>query len=90
MSEVINKGKHSVYVENRDSMELQGIKDVGGFNEEVITAESDYGGIVIRGSNLHVDELNLELGRLKVSGRISAFIYNDKVVGKGFWGKLFS
>ncbi len=90
MNEIKDKGKHSVYVQNRDVMELEGIKDVGGFNEEVITAESDYGGIVIRGSHLHVDELNLELGTLKVSGRISAFIYNDKTAGKGLWGRLFS
>ena len=90
MNEFNDKGKHTVFVQNRDSMELEGIKDVGGFNEEVITAESECGGIVIRGNNLHVDELNLELGKLKISGRISAFIYNDKVAGKGFWGRVFS
>lgn len=90
MSDNFDRMKHTVYMQNRDTMEIGGIKDVGAFNEEEITATSDWGDVVIKGNNMHVDELSLETGNLKISGKISAFIYHDKVMGKGFWGRVFS
>lgn len=90
MNEEFERERHTLKLENRESLELSGIKDVGAFNEEQIIAESSMGDIIIKGSALHVDELSLDKGRLKVSGKISAFFYNDKPSGKGFWGKIFS
>ena len=90
MSDEFNRTKHSLTLENRELMSITGIKDVGAFNDEEINASSDCGDIIIKGSALHVDELNLESGILKVSGKISAFVYNDKISGKGFWGKVFA
>ncbi len=82
--------KHSLTLENRETLEMSGVKDVGAFNEEQITATTSLGDILIKGSALHVDELNLETGSLKVSGTIGAFVYNDKVNAKGFFGRLFT
>lgn len=90
MNEEFERAKHSLKLENRELLELSGIKDVDAFNEEQITALSTYGGIIIKGEGLHVDELNLDLGKLKISGKISAFVYNDKTDVKSFWGRLFT
>ena len=90
MSDEFGRTKHTLTLENREVMSVTGIKDVGAFNEEEICASSDCGEIIIKGNSLHVDELNLDTGILKVSGKIGAFVYNDKVAGKGFWGKVFA
>ncbi len=89
MNDEFERG-HTLTLENREVLELSGIKDVDAFNEDEIIAKSSMGDIIIKGSALHVDELNLETGRLKVSGKIGAFVYNDKPTAKGFWGKVFS
>ena len=90
MNDEFEREKHTLKLDNRSVMELTGIKDVGAFNEEQVAALSSYGGILIKGEGLHVDELNLETGKLKISGKICAFVYNDKTDVKSFWGKLFS
>ena len=90
MNDEFERAKHILKLENREALELSGIKDVDAFNEEQITALSTYGGIIIKGEGLHVDELNLESGRLKISGKVCAFVYNDKSDVKSFWGRLFT
>ena len=90
MNEEFERSEHSLKMENREKLELTGINDVGAFNEEQIAASSSCGDIIIKGSGLHVDELNLETGSLKISGKVGAFVYNDRNVAKGFLGKLFS
>ncbi len=90
MNEEFDRVKHTLKLENREILELSGIKDVEAFNEDEITATSSMGDIIIKGSSLHVDELNLETGNLRVSGKIGAFMYSDKPAGKGFWNKVFS
>ena len=90
MNEEFEKAKHTLTLSNREILEMSGIKDVDAFNEEQINAKSTYGAIMIKGTGLHVDELNLDTGRLRISGKIIAFVYNDKTDVKGFWGKLFT
>ena len=84
------KKKHTLYGENRELLELGGINDVGAFNEEEISARCDYGGILIKGSNLHIEVLDLETGQLKISGKIGAVVYNDSIAAKGIFGRIFS
>ena len=90
MQESQNKIKHTLFMENRQSLELGGIKDVGAFNEEEIAASSDWGEIIVKGSALHVETLDLETGVLKIKGRVTALIYNDVAKTKSFFGRMFS
>ena len=90
MQENIAKKKHTLFLENRESLELSGINDVGAFNEEEISAESDWGSILIKGSGLKIEVLDLDTGSLKIKGNIQLFVYNDKTSGKGILGRMFS
>lgn len=90
MNENFENKKHTVFIENRESAEIGGINDVASFNETDITATCDWGDIVIKGSALHVETLDLQSGRLLVSGKITAIIYNEKTQVKGFFRKAFS
>ena len=87
---ISSKQKHTLFLENRETLELSGIKKVGAFNEEEINASCDWGEISIKGSSLHIEVLDLETGALKIRGRITAFIYNDTARVKGLFGRLFS
>lgn len=82
--------KHTVYAENRELLELEGVNDVGAFNEEEITARCDCGSILIKGNGLHIEVLDLDSGKLKIKGKVTALVYSDSVSTKGLLGRLFS
>ena len=84
------KLKHTLFLENREVMELGGIKSVGAFNEEEVNASCDWGDILIKGSSLHIEVLDLETGTLKIRGKISAFVYSEASKTKGFMKRIFS
>ncbi len=72
------KKQHSLYLENRNGLKLTGVTDVEFFDEETVSAFTDYGLITVSGSSLQVEELNLETGLLEVSGEVTALVYSSK------------
>ena len=90
MSEEFNKRKHTMFIANRENAEISGVTDVDSFNEEEIRAASDYGDIIIKGTDLQVEALDLESGVLKICGSIAAVIYADKPIAKSIFGRMFS
>lgn len=90
MQENFENKNHSLTVENRESVAMTGINDVSSFNEEEINASCDLGNVLIKGSHLLVEALDLDNGILKVNGRITAIVYSEKTSAKKFFGKMFS
>jgi sporulation protein YabP len=90
MSESFEKKNHTLTLQNREVLELSGISDVTAFNEEEIVATCDWGDIMIKGSSLHVEILDLETGELKIVGKVAALVYNDRIQPKGFFKRVFS
>lgn len=80
---------HSLSLLNREDMKLSGIKDVDSFNETEIIAVTAYGDLSIRGDMLHVEELNLDTGDMKISGKVDALVYTDTKKGSGIFKRLF-
>ena len=90
MAEDFNKRKHQVNIVDREMIELSGVRDVPAFNEEVVSVQTDYGDIVIRGNDMKLEALDLDTGEVKIAGRITAVIYNDKLQAKGIFKRTFS
>jgi sporulation protein YabP len=90
MSENTENLKHNLLMENREILEITGVKDVQSFNEEEITAITDWGDLLIKGDKLHVEVLDLQTGDLKIAGNISALVYSDNTPVKGFFKRAFS
>lgn len=90
MSDTFENKKHTVMIENRESAEIFGVNDVASFNENDITASCDWGEIIIKGLDLHVEVLDLQSGKLLINGKIKAVIYNEKTQVKGLFKKAFS
>lgn len=90
MSDTFDKKKHTLLLENREMLELSGINDVKAFNEEEIVAVCDWGDLMIKGASLHVEVLDLETGQLRITGKVTALVYNEKMQAKGFFKRAFS
>ncbi len=85
--------RHTIVMEQRESVSITGVMDVISFDEETIIAETELGVLVIKGSNLHVNKLNLDNGELDIEGEMNALNYEDRgSISKNknsFLGKLF-
>lgn len=90
MNDTVSKKQHTLSLQNREKLDITGVSDVPAFNSDEITARCDWGTLIIKGSNLHMETLELESGVLKVSGRIVALIYNENSPQKGSFKRVFS
>ncbi len=70
--------KHNLILEDRQKLSLSGVTDVESFNDVEVSLYTSQGELVIRGKNLHVDEISLETGDLEMSGEVKSLIYGDR------------
>lgn len=81
---------HNLVLEDRRLLTLSGVSDVDSFDEETVVVFTDLGELTIRGSDLHINRLSVEVGELTVEGKISALIYSQDSAPKGgFFSKVF-
>lgn len=90
MQDNFERKNHALTLENRNQLSMTGVSDVKSFNEEEINAKTDYGELLIKGTNLHVEVLDLDTGALTISGSVMALVYNDKVESKGGFRRFFA
>ena len=69
------KKKHTLMLDSRKNLAITGAEDVKGFNEETVSVRTVDGTLIIKGSNLHIDKLNLETGDVSVDGKINSLQY---------------
>ena len=88
MSENTHKGVHKVYINARKTAVLSGVRDVLSFDAREVYLETEQGILLIKGDELHVNRLSLD-----VDGRIDSFAYSDKQEPakktKSFLGRVF-
>ena len=82
---------HKLILNNRKAGLVTGVLDVLSFNLNEILLETEQG--MLRGTDLHVNRLNLEKGEIDLSGNIDSISYSDihstaKQAG-GLFEKLF-
>lgn len=81
---------HNLVLEDRRLLTLSGVSDVDSFDEETVVVFTDLGELTIRGADLHINRLSVEVGELTVEGKISALIYSQEAAPKGgFFSKVF-
>ena len=80
---------HSLSLQDRKKMAVSGVNEVVNFDENQVTITTTMGTLVIRGSSLHVDQLSLDSGELRLTGRIDIVEYDDSVTSGGFLRRLF-
>lgn len=70
--------KHNLILEDRQKLSLSGVTDVESFNDSEVSLYTSQGELVIRGKNLHVDEVSLETGDMEISGEVRSLVYGDR------------
>ena len=78
----------SVIIENRRRFTLSGVKEVNLFDEETVELETVLGKAIIKGTGLHIQNFNTEIGEISGEGKIHAVIYPKKEDG-GLFARLF-
>ncbi len=61
-----SKRAHKLILNNRRTCNLTGVSDVLSFDENEIILETDQGMLMIKGNELHVNRLTLELTALLI------------------------
>lgn len=67
---------HSLHIENREQVTVQGVLAVESFDDQEIVLETEMGTLTLRGEDLHIKQLDLELGKFAVEGLINACQYS--------------
>ena len=62
-------------LDSRSTLVITGAEEVNGFNEETVSVRTSEGTLIIKGSGLHIDKLNLETGDVSVDGKINSMQY---------------
>lgn len=75
MSEISRSKKHTLMLDNRSRLVITGAEDVNGFNEDAVSIKTADGTLVVKGSGLHIDKLNLDTGDVSVEGKVNALQY---------------
>lgn len=88
MEEVVINN-HSIIVENRKNLNLSGVKDCLGFDDETINLLTVFGKLTVKGNGLHIINFNTETGELSAEGKINALVYTADEISRGFFGKIF-
>lgn len=73
----VKAAPHNAFMENRRKLTLTGVKDIDSFNEQGVIVLTDSGVLIVKGSDMHVDKLNIESGDVCVEGTIDSLTYTD-------------
>ena len=81
---------HSVILENRKSLTATGVSNVDSFDEQTVVIFTGMGELTVRGSDLHIINLNVDSGELSVEGTVGSLTYSDDRPEKGgFFSRVF-
>jgi len=81
---------HAVVLKNRQDLAVDGVISVESFDDQEVIIETEEGLLIVRGENLHVNQLNIDAGKLNVNGTISTLEYLGSSSHKsGFFGRFF-
>lgn len=84
------KVPHNLILEDRKHLMVSGVSDIDSFDEETVVIYTQMGELTIKGSDLHINALNIDTGELTVEGNMYSFVYSDVDKSKGsFFSKIF-
>ncbi|MEG1633129.1 MAG: YabP/YqfC family sporulation protein [Oscillospiraceae bacterium] len=80
---------HTVIMEERGKLSVTGVEDVERFDEDEMIMLTSKGGLVVRGSGLHMDRLSLDVGEVCIAGLITDISYEETAPSGSLWSRLF-
>lgn len=81
---------HKLAIIGRKTGTVSGISDVLSFDENEIVLDTEMGLLTIKGKNLHISRLTLELGEADLEGKVDSMVYSERGHKKKQEGSLIS
>lgn len=82
---------HQVTLTNRNSLGVDGVVNMDSYDQDKIILQTGHGILEVKGAKLHVQQLNLEQGKVVVDGEIDSLNYcaeSARKSGKNFLSRL--
>lgn len=80
---------HTLSLENRSKLSITGVEDVAGFDESVVVLKTTAGVLTVKGQQLHVEQIDLDNGRVELRGSVQDLGYDESVKSDSLWTRLF-
>lgn len=81
--------RHKIALVDREELTIDGVLNLGSYDEKEIMMETEYGNLMVRGTELNIKNLNLEKGSISIDGAISGILYEEaSQKKKGLLGRL--
>ena len=75
-------------LEDRNRLTMNAVTEVVSFEESTVVLQTELGTLVVQGRELKLKTLSLEGGQVAVDGEITALVYEEPRVRRGWWGRL--
>lgn len=72
----------NIILENREKMNVSGVKDVLSFDDQLVIVETELGMLTIKGEDLKINKLNIDTSDITLEGTISSLMYSNSELGK--------
>lgn len=79
---------HHILLQSRSHLAVSGVEEVESFDENQIVMATTAGELIVRGENLHIEQLSLDGGELKVEGSVDSLVYEAPREKGGFFSRL--
>ncbi len=89
---IVKSKPHNINIEGREKIQISGVVEVASFNDNTVSLDTEMGGLIIKGVNLHINKLNVDDGNLLIEGYIISLVYSDKMESSkdgGFLSRIF-
>ena len=80
---------HKLELDHERAMSMTGVRDVPVFTDKNITVRLDNETLLVPGQNLAVKNLDIESGKLQVTGRVFSLRYTAQAAPKSFMKRIF-
>lgn len=80
---------HNIIMENRKKLVISGVTQVDSFDDQSVMLATSMGDLTIKGSDLHISQLNVDSGELNITGNIYGMVYSENDRSTGFFSRLF-
>ena len=91
--QLVKSQNHRLVINNRKTGTVTGVLDVLSFDLNEILLETEQGMLMVKGTDMHVNRLNLEKGEVDLAGNIDHISYSDihqgAKAGENLLSKLF-
>ena len=76
--ERLRGGEHRLVLEDRERLVISGVEEVERFDEEQVSLRTGQGQLVVRGEGLHIEQLSLDGGELRLEGQVDSLTYEEE------------